>query len=153
MPKKKTPKPDATDAEDLLTISPEKVCYIIIKAREFDAKDVDSEQEAGSNATDDLMVGVLEDSVDDPAYAELVEFISELSEDEQLDLVALMWLGREENTLEDFKTLREEAANARGADAQSTARYLLGTPLVADYLEEGLAMFGKSCEEYELGRL
>ena len=28
-----------------------------------------------------------------------------------------------------------------------TARYLIGTPLLGDYLSEGLAQFGYSCEE------
>jgi Protein of unknown function (DUF3775) len=31
--------------------------------------------------------------------------------------------------------------------------YLLGTPLLADFLEEGLTQFGLSCEEFEFGRL
>ncbi|MGH8722995.1 MAG: DUF3775 domain-containing protein, partial [Burkholderiales bacterium] len=34
-----------------------------------------------------------------------------------------------------------------------TIDYLLGTPLLADYLEEGLSRFGLSCEEFALGRL
>ena len=32
-----------------LTISPEKVCFIIVKAREFDAKDEMTEPDPGSN--------------------------------------------------------------------------------------------------------
>jgi hypothetical protein len=36
-----------------LTISPEKVCFIIIKAREFDAKDEVTEPDPGSNPSDD----------------------------------------------------------------------------------------------------
>ena len=34
-----------------------------------------------------------------------------------------------------------------------TADYLLGTPLLADFLEEGLAQFGLSCAEFQLGRM
>ena len=34
-----------------------------------------------------------------------------------------------------------------------TADYLLGTPLRADFLEEGLSQFGRSCEEFEVGRV
>jgi hypothetical protein len=42
-------------AEDIetLTISPEKVCFVIIKAREFDAKDEVTEPDPGSNPSDD----------------------------------------------------------------------------------------------------
>ena len=34
-----------------------------------------------------------------------------------------------------------------------TVDYLLGTPLLADFLEEGLAPFGLSCAEFQLGRM
>ena len=148
------PDPDETYADEALTVSPEQVCFIIVKAREFDVKDADSEQESGSNATDDGMAGVLEDRGDDAVFQELVSFISDMTEDEQIDLVALAWLGRDaDNTLEDWPSLREEAAGAHGRRKDSTARYLLGMPLLGDYLEEGLAMFGKSCEQFEMGRL
>ena len=36
-----------------LTILPEKVCFIIVKAREFDAKDEVTEPDPGSNPSDD----------------------------------------------------------------------------------------------------
>ena len=54
-----------------LTISPEKVSYIIAKAREFDVKDVVTDPDSGSNAADDAMLSVLEDHKDDPVVAEL----------------------------------------------------------------------------------
>jgi hypothetical protein len=76
-----------------------------------------------------------------------------MTEDEQIDLVALAWLGRDDNTLEDWPSIREEAAGSHRSRHGGTARYLLGMPLLSDYLEEGLAMFGKSCEQFEMGRL
>jgi hypothetical protein len=145
--------PDEAYADEVLTISPEQVCFVVVKAREFDVKDSSSDLEAGSNAADDQMVSVLEDSRDDPVQQELTSFISDLSEDEQIDLVALAWLGRDDNTIEDWPSLREEAASAHTPKRGATARYLLGMPLLADYLEEGLSLFGKSCEEFEMGRL
>jgi hypothetical protein len=136
-----------------LTISPEKVCFVIIKAREFDAKDAVTEPDAGSNPADDKMISVLEDHGDDPVVEELTSFISCLSEDEQIDLVALAWLGRDNNTIEDWPTLREEAARAHASRAEQTANYLLGMPLLADYLEGGISLFGQSCEDVEIDRL
>ena len=46
--------------EDLptLTISPEKVCFVVVKAREFDVKDVVTDPDDASNATDDGMLAV-----------------------------------------------------------------------------------------------
>ena len=133
-----------------LTISPEKVCFIIIKAREFDAKDAVTLPDPGSNPTDDNDAAVLEDHEDDPVVEELTSLIDSLSEDEQIDLVALTWLGRDDYTAADWSSVREEAANAHN---ERTVVYLLGIPQVSDFLEEGLSMLGYSCEDFEINRL
>jgi hypothetical protein len=133
-----------------LTISPEKVCFIIMKAREFDAKDEVTDPDSGSNPSDDMDAAVLEDHSDDPVVEELTSLINSLSEDEQIDLVALTWLGRDDYSAGDWPAVREEATRAHN---KRTADYLLGTPLLADFLEEGLSLLGRSCEEFELGRL
>jgi len=133
-----------------LSISPEKVCYVAIKAREFDVKDVVTDPDPGSNPTDDAMLSVLEDHPDDPTYQELRSFIAMLSEDEQIDLVALVWLGRGDGSIEEWDDLRAEAARAHN---RRTASYLIGKPMLADHLEEALSLFGMSCEDEETGRL
>ena len=135
---------------DSLTISPEKVCFIIIKAKEFDAKDEVTEPDPGSNPSDDKEAAVLEDHEDDPVLEELTSLINSLSEDEQIDLVALAWLGRDDYSANDWAAVRQEAARAHN---ERTASYLLGTPLLGDFLEEGLSMLGYSCEEFEINRL
>jgi hypothetical protein len=62
-----------------------------------------------------------------------------------------MWLGRGDNSgAGEWATIRAEAAAAHN---DRTAAYLLGTPLVGDFLEEGLSMLGYSCGEYEADRL
>jgi hypothetical protein len=134
------------DVEDVpdLSISPEKVCYIVAKAREFDAKDVVTDPDDGSNPTDDAMVSVLEDHRDDPVVQEIAAAIFAMTEDEQIDLVTLAWLGRGDGSLEDWDELRAEAARAHN---KRTASYLLGMPLLADYLDEALAQLGHSCDE------
>lgn len=115
-----------------LSISPEKVCYIITKAREFDAKDVVTDPDDASNATDDAMISVLEDHRDDPVVQEIAATIFAMSEYEQLDLVTLAWLGRGDGSIEDWDELRAQATRAHN---KRTASYLLGMPLLADYLE------------------
>lgn len=127
-----------------LSISEEKLCFIIAKAREFDAKDEVTDPDDASNATDDAMVSVLEDHKDDPVVQEIAAVIHAMSVDEQIDLVALVWLGRGDGTLDDWNDLRAEAARAHN---RRTASYLLGMPLLSDYLEEALSQFGISCEE------
>jgi hypothetical protein len=126
------------------------VFFIVVKAREFDVKDIVTDPDPGSNPTDDNEVAVLEDHTDDPVVQELASFINALSEDEQIDLVALAWLGRDDYSAGDWPTVRAEAASAHN---NRTASYLIGMPLLGDFLEEGLSMLGYSCEEFEIGRL
>src|SRR5436309_3278059 len=82
-----------------LAISAEKVGFLIEKAREFDVKDVASDPDSGSNGADDDMVDVLEDNGNDAVVREITGFIDALTVDEQIDLVALMRLGRSERTV------------------------------------------------------
>jgi hypothetical protein len=124
-----------------LTISPEKVGFLIEKAREFDVKEAATDLDSGSNGADDDMVDVLEDDGSDPVAREITGFISALSEDEQVDLVALMRLGRGDGSIEEWKELRREAVEGRDSRA---ARYLLGEPMLGDFLAEGLDQFGFS---------
>ena len=44
------------DTIPTLSISAEKVCFIVVKVREFDVKDVLTDEDDGSNAADDGMV-------------------------------------------------------------------------------------------------
>ena len=140
----------ADDGAQMLTISPEKVCFIIFKAKEYDAKDEVTEVDPGSNPSDDKDISVLEDHEDDPVVEELTSFINSLSEDEQIDLVTLAWLGRNDYSASAWTAVREEAARTRN---QRTAEYLLDMPLVGDFLEEGLSMLGYSREDFDLEHL
>ena len=94
------------------------------------------------------MVEVLEDHEDDPVREELTAVIAALNIEEQVDLVALSWLGRGDSGLDDWDELRQQAALAHN---RHTARYLLGNPALPDYLEEGLSLFDISCEAFENG--
>lgn len=134
----------------MLQIDPQKVCYLIIKAREFDAKVPVVEPDPGSNPSDEDMRGVLEDYPDDPVDAEIRTLVDSLNEDEQIDLVALLWLGRTDRAADEWSALREEAAAAR---SEHTADYLLGTPLLSDYLSEGLNRLGYDCSDFEIEHL
>ena len=128
-----------------LSISPEKLAFIIEKAREFDVKEGSSDLDSGSNAADDGMIDVLEDNGRDPVVRELSGFIRALNEDEQVDLVALMWLGRGAGGIEDWDELRASAMEARGEydnPRRETTQYLLGEPMLGDLLADGLDEFG-----------
>jgi hypothetical protein len=139
-----------TAAAPTLAISTDKVCFVALKAREFDVKDVLTDPDDGSNPTDDGMISVLEDTPDDPVRQELTAFINALVFDEQVDLVTLAWIGRGDGTIEDWNELRAEAARVHN---NRTARYLMGLPLLSEYLQEGLSQFGRSCSDFEKDHL
>jgi Protein of unknown function (DUF3775) len=118
-----------------LSISTEKICFVVMKAREFDVKDADTSfGDDGYHPVDDRMIEVLEDRPDDPVEQELVAFIEAMSEDEQVDLVTLTWLGRGDGTMADWDDLRAEAARVHN---KRTASYLLGEPLFARLFRRG----------------
>jgi len=122
-----------------LDIPTDKLGFIIVKAREYDVKESDSDPDEGSNATDDENMDVLVDKSDDPVREELLGAIRELSEEERVQLVALAWLGRGTYDLSEWRTALD---TARSEHRKRTAEYLLGLPLLGDYLEDGLSMFG-----------
>jgi hypothetical protein len=127
-----------------LGISTEKVGFLIEKARQFDVKEAISDPDSGSNAADDGMIDVLQDNGQDPVAREITGFINALSEDERVDLVALMRLGRGDATIDEWEDLRSEAAGQRH---RHTARYLLGEPMLGDFLAQGLEAFGLTWDE------
>jgi hypothetical protein len=139
---------EAPDIE--LSIGIDQICFIIVKAREFEAKDAPSGLTVGSNATDDAMAAVLEMRRNDPVFDELTAFIDDLNEDQQVDLVALAWVGRGDFTIDEWAEAQEAARQARSGP---TSAYLLGQPLLPDYLEEALSDLDRSCADEEMGHL
>ena len=124
-----------------LDIPLDKLTFIIEKAREYDVKETDSDPDTGSNPADDGETDVLVDKPGDATREELLGAIRELNIDERMRLVALAWLGRGTYSKEEW---REALATARSEHSRRTAEYLLGLPLLGDYLEDGLAMFDES---------
>lgn len=131
-----------------LTVPVDKVAYIIVKAREFDQKVPPGGLDTASNHADDEQKVILEAYPGDPTLEELAGALRGLNEDEQLDVVALTWLGRDD--FESFAAARGEAAAMR---ERHIPDYLVGTPQLGDYLEEGLSRLGISVEEFEVNRL
>jgi hypothetical protein len=126
-------------------INTDKVCFVVAKSRELLAED-DGAQPDASNATDDRFSAVLTDAGDRPARLELVEFIQGLDADELDALVALVWIGRGDFERADWRAALKLAGERREGD---TAEYLLGIPLLPNYLEDALSAFDRSCSDFE----
>lgn len=134
-----------------LNINPEKVGFIILKAREFDAKVEPSEEsEPGSNPTDDADREILEDYEDDATLEELRGAIDSLDDDEVVDLIALAWVGRGDFDRNEWAAARRLAGERH---RRHSADYLVGMPTLGDYLEEGLATLGHALPDQTTGHL
>lgn len=127
-----------------LTLDPETAFFILLKAREFDAKAEAVDTDEGSNPTDDKDIDVLEFQPGDVVVQELTEAIEPLNEDEKLDLIALIWIGRGDFDFDQWAEARESAREV----PRPITRYVLGIPVVSDYLEKALSDLGYSLNDY-----
>ncbi len=128
----------------MLDINPEIVCCIIEKSREFQAKEEVVIPEGLHSPGDDWALQVLADHAGDLTYLEVTNLITDLEPIQQVTLVALMWLGRGDFELDEWESAIEQAKDSW---TERTAEYLLATPLVSDYLTDGLDQLGHSCNE------
>lgn len=125
-----------------MDIAVDKVCELILRAREVDGKEGMTDPDSGSNPIDDGSTDVLTSAPGDSTEDQIREFIAGLNDDERHDLVAITWIGRGDFEAEEWG---EALRTAREREQGSTADYLLGIPNVGDLLDEGLAALGRSC--------
>ena len=133
----------------MLAIPPDKLAYIIAKAREYDAEvPADPDLASGSDPADDGARAILFDTPDNPTEQELRDAIDGLNLSERIELLALTWLGRGDY---DAASWVDALREAERAVSEVESEYLLGTPLLGDYLAEGAAALGVSLEDYQRG--
>jgi hypothetical protein len=131
--------------EPNLTLKPEDAFFILLKAREFDAKEEPVDPDEGSNPADDNQIDVLQFQADDVSEQELLAAVGNLDEDEQLDLIAPIWTGRGDFDWGDWRAARE---GARMIDRSHLPVYVREIPMASDYLQEALSGLGLSLEDY-----
>jgi len=105
-----------------LSISPERAFFIVSKARRSEGNVIQPDPTFDSE--DDMA----DHGGKDTDRSELFGFIRGLNVDEQIDLVALVWLGRGNGDLDNWRDLRAEATRAHN---NRTASYVTGTPTLA----------------------
>ena len=126
-----------------LNLNPDYVKMLTLKIGALMGKEGLVMPDPGSNPTDDPMSAELQDLPDDQSRQEVIAEIKGLSRDEQAELVALMWLGREDTGPEEWDSLVEQAKERRETP---TWHYLLDHPQVAEYILNGLDLLGEGPE-------
>lgn len=129
-----------------LDVNPETVSYIINLARELYAREeISVADQDPLDTKKDWELEALSERKVDPVYLELRNAIEDLEPDQQVQLVALTWLGR--GSFSNWDSAFEEARDNWNSNS---ANYLIGTPLLPDYLEEGLNQIGYFGEDIEI---
>jgi hypothetical protein len=137
---------DEGDEPADLNIGLDKVQDIVVKARAFDLEDIPDDADPGDETEEAQDREERLDEGDDPTEAELRELIDDLNDDEVVDLIALVWIGRADFGIEELGEARELA---RERHQGSSSKYLMGIPTLADYLVEGVAAAGYDLEGLE----
>lgn len=130
---------------NLLNINPDIVCFIISKAKEFQAKEEVTFDETISDSEYEYdWLQILADHQDDLTYLEVKKVIEDLEPDQQVDLLTLMYIGRGDFESNEWSAARKEAKRNL---APNLTGYLLSKPFIAEYLAKALELLGYSCDE------
>lgn len=127
----------------MLDVNPDIICRLIQLAREFQAQVDVLIPENEVNPGSDWAAQTLVNHADDMTFREFKSIVKDLEPDQQQQVVALFWTGRGDFSDDEWENALEQARynwNPR------TAEYLIVHPLLADYLEEGLDIFGYKCD-------
>lgn len=127
----------------MLNTNPENVCQLIQLSRQFHGQEAVVIPDTGPAPDSDWGVQILAGHAEDPTLQEFQALMNDLEPDQQQEVVALLWLGRGDYTLEEWD---DALAYAQESWNRQTADYLLSHPLLADYLSEGLDQHGYRCE-------
>ena len=134
---------------DLLTPL-ETYCRLILRAREMEAQVPAQDPDEDPDNVDDLdddaedqSLSVLSDELNTGVEEEMRATLDDLADDQLAETLALAWVGR--GTF-DASEWEDACAEANDTDPESAIDELMDMPLLASYLDAGLAAFDYSCE-------
>lgn len=118
-----------------IELNRETVHLLIDRVREFHTRDDVSFDEEPEIDDDDWSEQVSTSFASDPYYQEIKTTVEDLEPDQQMTLVALMWVGRGDFSIDEWDDALKEAEENWN---ENTADYLIGTPMLSDYLAEAI---------------
>ncbi len=128
----------------MLQTNPETICRLVELARSVHVREPATIPETPNSPADDWGRQMLADQPDNASAAEFKTIIEDLEPDQQQEVVALHWLGREDYSIEEWPEL---LVQAKQQWTPETAEYLLRDPLLADQLQEALSAHGYNCQD------
>ncbi len=120
-------------------IRQETLASLVALAREFQAKEAVCIPQEQDSPSEDWALQVLADHGNDYNVGEFRNIVSDFSERQRAELVALMWLGRGDFSVEEWEQAVDEAL---GDFSVRAADYVLAHPMVSGDLEEGMIALG-----------
>ncbi len=127
----------------MLEVNPDDLCQLIQLARDFHARESLVTPDEPESPVDEMLPGVFSAQSGDPILEEFRSIVADLDRAQQVQVVALMWLGRGDYDPEEWDTVVAEADEHWSDYA---ADYLLAHPLVADQLSDGMEALGYDCQ-------
>ncbi|HEX8644575.1 MAG TPA: DUF3775 domain-containing protein [Allosphingosinicella sp.] len=128
----------------------ETLCRLILRARELEAQVPAQDPDEDADNVDDFddeggaqALSVLEDELNSGVEEEMRATLDELADDQLAETLALAWVGRGTYDVSEWD---DAFAEANEVDPESSIDELLDMPLLAAYLDAGLAAFDFSCE-------
>lgn len=128
----------------MLETNPDTVCRLVELARTLQGSEPATTADPLNSPADDWGEQVLAGQPDSPMRGEFTEIIKDLEPDQQQEVVALLWLGRGDYSIEEWSDALGEAQRLWSPE---TAEYLLRHPMLADHLQEALDAHGYSCQD------
>ena len=127
----------------------ETLCRLILRARELEAQvpaldpdedpeDVDDRDDEGNQA-----LSTLEDELNTGVEEEVQALLDDLADDQLAETVALAWVGRGTYDASEWDDAFSEASDLNNDERIDE---LMDMPLLASYLDAGLAAFDYSCD-------
>ena len=125
------------------------LCRLVIRARELEAQvpaqdpDEDPEDVDDTDDEDGKALSTLQDELNTGVEEEVQALLDDLGEDQLAETVALAWVGRGT-----YDPTEWDDAFAEASDLNPDERVdeLMDMPLLASYIEAGLAAFDYDCE-------
>jgi hypothetical protein len=127
-----------------LNVSLETLCRLIVHARELEAQvpAIETDEEADPTDSDDPFA-VIEDEANTVIETEITSLLEDLADDEIAEVLALALVGRGTYDPLEWDEALEEATDGPNA---AIIEQLLDMPMLAAYLEAGLAAYELSCD-------